>query len=542
IVGGYVGAVISTGITTGSFSQALRAGEKVLVSGTVKGFVTTILASSLGLGGLEGIEAALGNIAVNSLSGGITQTILNGGSFADNLKTAAVNSVVDEIAKGAANKIGDAFPNLDGTNLANYAAHGVLGCASAAAKGADCAAGAIGAMTGEAAAASGFLDAAANSTIGRSLNKDETIFFSGLVGGTTAALASKAEDVNANFATGAATASNAVANNYLNHASASRLAALKGQANCNADCKNEIADLVKLDAANNKALAACEGISSSSCDGMRQDVRNSAAEYIRKNVSPLDAPNGIYNAEKAETLALADGTMSGKTLGTATGFGNTVVDGVVAVGSGMYQVGKAILGDPQAQQTVKDGAGAMWDTVKDPNNWPYLVGAMTPADREKLAVAYETGNGKAVGEILGSSVANLPIGGGGLGTVKKVGGVIDAVGDAARVATKVDGIPVISADRVQHILYGDGPNSGGHLWPGQPGKTPFPQSWDANKVLSEAKSVATDPNSKRDVQKDGRIGYEGVRDGVKIRVVVEPPSKGGGVVTAFPPDLPRNPK
>ncbi|MEQ1639082.1 MAG: hypothetical protein ABL903_20675, partial [Methylococcales bacterium] len=33
IVGGYVGAVISTGITTGSFSQALRAGEKVLVSG-----------------------------------------------------------------------------------------------------------------------------------------------------------------------------------------------------------------------------------------------------------------------------------------------------------------------------------------------------------------------------------------------------------------------------------------------------------------------------------------------------------------------------
>jgi hypothetical protein len=65
----------------------------------------------------------------------------------------------------------------------------------------------------------------------------------------------------------------------------------------------------------------------------------------------------------------------------------------------------------------------MWDTVKDPSNWPYLMGAMTPADREKLALAYEAGNGKAVGEILGANVANLPIGGGGLGTIKKVGGL-----------------------------------------------------------------------------------------------------------------------
>jgi Possible hemagglutinin (DUF637)/Pre-toxin domain with VENN motif len=440
VVAGAVGALASATPTTGKLSEGFKAAGNALVSGSVKALVGAAIGlsfASLDLLGTAGtVTETVSNIAANTLSGAISQTILGGGSFADNLKTSAISSVVDAVGKSAANTIGDAFPNTDGKNLANYAAHGVLGCASAAAKGADCAAGAVGAVAGEAAAATGFLDAAANSTIGRNLNKDEVIFFGGLVGGTAAAVASKAEDVNANFATGTATASNAVANNYLNHASASRLAALKGQANCNADCKNEIADLVKLDAANNKALAACEGISSSSCDGMRQDVRNSAAEYIRKNVSPLDAPNGIYNAEKAETLALADGTMSGKTLGTATGFGNTVVDGVVAVGSGMYQVGKAILGDPQAQQTVKDGAGAMWDTVKDPNNWPYLVGAMTPADREKLAVAYETGNGKAVGEILGSSVANLPIGGGGLGTIKKVGGVIDAAGDAAGVARK----------------------------------------------------------------------------------------------------------
>ncbi|MEQ1536349.1 MAG: DUF637 domain-containing protein [Burkholderiaceae bacterium] len=302
IAGAYVGAVISTGITTGSFSQALRAGEKVLVSGMVKGFLTTILASSLGLGGLEGFEATLGNIAVNSLSGGITQTILNGGSFADNLKTAAVNSVVDEIAKGAANTIGDAFPNLDGTNLANYAAHGVLGCASAAAKGSDCAAGAIGAMTGEAAAASGFLDAAANRTIGRTLNKDEVVFFGGLVGGTAAAVASKAEDVNANFATGTATASNAVTNNYLNHnqikEKEARLASVKDETD-----REAIRDeYEKLDINQRDSAAAC--LLRGKCESVfdKDNLRATLSELVASCAPPricsADQRNGINELQE----------------------------------------------------------------------------------------------------------------------------------------------------------------------------------------------------------------------------------------------------
>lgn len=92
---------------------------------------------------------------------------------------------------------------------------------------------------------------------------------------------------------------------------------------------------------------------------------------------------------------------------------------------------------------------------------------------------------------------------------------------------------IVEPDRAIHILTGDG-TGGGHLWPEAQGKTPFPQSWDADKVLGNISDVATDPNSTHEVQSNGRIRITGTRDGVEIRVIVEPPSKGGRVVTAHP--------
>lgn len=38
-------------------------------------------------------------------------------------------------------------------------------------------------------------------------------------------------------------------------------------------------------------------------------------------------------------------------------------------------------------------------------------------------------------------------------------------------------VDIIPLEISQHILYGDGPGSGGHMWPGQQGKSVFPQSW-----------------------------------------------------------------
>ncbi|HEI2585122.1 TPA: RHS domain-containing protein, partial [Escherichia coli] len=95
----------------------------------------------------------------------------------------------------------------------------------------------------------------------------------------------------------------------------------------------------------------------------------------------------------------------------------------------------------------------------------------------------------------------------------------------------------------QHILHGDGPGSGGHMWPGQPGKTTFPQSWDAKKIISEVDDIVNSPSTKWYAQqgtggaltKAGKaanwVAWE-VRDGVQIRVVFQPAK--GRIVTAFP--------
>ena len=45
------------------------------------------------------------------------------------------------------------------------------------------------------------------------------------------------------------------------------------------------------------------------------------------------------------------------------------------------------------------------------------------------------GDGKTVGCIVGEQIADLPIGSGGLGTIKVVGKGLDAVGDASKLSS-----------------------------------------------------------------------------------------------------------
>ncbi|WP_445322794.1 EndoU domain-containing protein [Ramlibacter sp. AN1015] len=102
--------------------------------------------------------------------------------------------------------------------------------------------------------------------------------------------------------------------------------------------------------------------------------------------------------------------------------------------------------------------------------------------------------------------------------------------------------PLIDEIGAEHILWGEGPNRGGHLWPGQPGKTSFPESWSSQQVLQTISDIARDPASARETGARGRVLVTGTRDGVTIMVVTEPPSRGGRIVTGYPINLPRNPK
>lgn len=92
------------------------------------------------------------------------------------------------------------------------------------------------------------------------------------------------------------------------------------------------------------------------------------------------------------------------------------------------------------------------------------------------------------------------------------------------------------------ILTGDA-TGGGHLFPGAPGKTAFPQGWSGDQAMHHISDIATDPALKWIPQtgnggwftkagKPARFSVEGVRDGVNIKVVIEP--AGEGIITAFP--------
>jgi hypothetical protein len=115
------------------------------------------------------------------------------------------------------------------------------------------------------------------------------------------------------------------------------------------------------------------------------------------------------------------------------------------------------------------------------------------------------------------------------------------------------GDSILTSERRDHILDGDGRGGGGH-GPGRgvPGKSEFPSHWSDEQTIEHIEDVATNPNSTYRRQDGGprdqyydrngdpvRFVVEGVRDGVKIRVITEP--AGEGIITAFPPDIPRNP-
>lgn len=103
---------------------------------------------------------------------------------------------------------------------------------------------------------------------------------------------------------------------------------------------------------------------------------------------------------------------------------------------------------------------------------------------------------------------------------------------------------LVSPKRAHHILYGESPTSGGHMYPGNPGKSIFPRDWGPSKILHYISDLATDPKLTWTQQtgpkgswytkagNPARFIVEGIREGIKIRVVLEP--AGEGIITGFP--------
>ena len=104
-------------------------------------------------------------------------------------------------------------------------------------------------------------------------------------------------------------------------------------------------------------------------------------------------------------------------------------------------------------------------------------------------------------------------------------------------------VNLASKTRTNHILFGN-VTGGGHLYPGINGKSCFPKSWDADKIMHYLSDIATDPKI-RWQQISGKIGAQvtrnglpvryqaiGVREGISIKTIIEP--GGEGIITGFP--------
>lgn len=106
----------------------------------------------------------------------------------------------------------------------------------------------------------------------------------------------------------------------------------------------------------------------------------------------------------------------------------------------------------------------------------------------------------------------------------------------------VNQLSQISPERKRHILNGDATGGGHGAGRGIPGKSEFPARWSDRQVIRYISDIIKDPNS-RWIRQPGRPPnrwrIEGTRDGVNIRIIVEP--QGQGVITAFPTNRPRNP-
>ncbi len=371
--------------------------------------------------------ANLAKAAINNVASAAINSALTGASLEDSIQTALVGALVSTAAGQTANWIGDVTADSPALKAL---AHALAGCVAGAAGqggGAGCSAGAAGAVVGE-------LAAQWYNPSGDPSKADKTVAFAGLMGGLAGALAT-GDGSAASVNTAATTGANAALNNYLAHAEAARLAALKEKrllGQCDSQCESDIRRLETLDRERNLELARCEGSQSAQCQQATQAVRQAAAEYIRKD---LNAPTitHTYMSERDETIALARQTMGDFTVwNVVQGVAGSVADGVQGLAAGAKRGFDAFIkGDPQAQQEIRQTLGAVWEAAQGPDFWLGLVGAMSPAQREQLALAYERGDGKFVAQMVGEVLSNTPMGGP-AGTVKRVGQLADNAADAAR--------------------------------------------------------------------------------------------------------------
>lgn len=97
----------------------------------------------------------------------------------------------------------------------------------------------------------------------------------------------------------------------------------------------------------------------------------------------------------------------------------------------------------------------------------------------------------------------------------------------------------LSAQRREHILFGDETGGGHKYGMGKPCKSEFPESWDNEKIIRVTKKIAVNDNANWRQEDNGYYVAEVLEDDVKVRVVLGPERR--KIITSYPTNRPRNP-
>jgi filamentous hemagglutinin len=375
---------------------------------------------------------------------------------------------------------------------ANLMAHAVVGAVTSWAAGNSALAGASGAVMGEYIAQQMYpgVDRKDLTEEQRQTISALGTLAAGLAGGVVG-------DSTADAVAGAQAGKNAVENNYLSVSEKTELELAKLKLNSKDPVEREKAqqtvnELREKDiASDQKVIDACGNgnAGSAACAGARLEVIAAKGEYEN---------TGNYNSKASQQYGDAYGQIVNLLNITSV--------------------------DAQSQQQVKD---AMVN---------YAM-AQLEVDKATATAYIETYDGM---KIVAASIAPVL----GVAAAGKLNGLMAESSIRPENQKYVD---ILSPEAKQHILYGDSPTQGGHLYPGNPGKTVFPQNWSVDKVVHVIGDMATSP----DTQWFAQTGTGGVytnagkparwvawaeQDGVRVRVVYEPAN--GKIVTAFPDSNP----
>nr|WP_323744605.1 DUF637 domain-containing protein [Pseudomonas sp. UFMG81] len=519
-------ATVSTIDNRGNLGAVFK---DVTSSGSLKGYAVSIAtagaAQSLGFDpGAMGFNVeSLKTVMLKAAADATIKTAVYGGSFKDNLGSALLSTAASAAGAYAAGKIGDHLP-IDGS-FEKILLHSALGGLMAEVMGSDFRTGAIAGGANEALV--GLLGdklLPANLTPGTAeyaQAEANLVALSKIVGVLGAAATEGDLDVAAQVA------ENGTRYNYLLHEEirnrAKEYKGCKGVEKCELDVLKRYADL---DKSRNEDLPGLCKSDPIRCQAlMKQLASESGANDALMDSSRHESVNnsfGVLDASESnnEAISTIQSELTRLQYGNGTAFFAQILELVAGV---------------NLAKNVRLGHAKSMAEVSKPTSITKITDEMKANPYHPDWQRYTGNEPRAVG-------ADVVSGG-----VKEPARLIDGVKVVGAKAPGKDYVDILSPEAKQHILYGDKPGSGGHMWPGQQGKTVFPESWSGEKIVHAVGDITTSPNTKWYAQTGTGgaytakgdpakwVAYE-TRDGVRMRVVYQPAT--GKVVTAFPDDAP----